>query len=117
MKLCDLHTHSIFSDGTYSPEELINEAVNIGLSSIALCDHNTVDGLPDFLNAANGKNIEAIAGSEFSVEYNGTELHLLALYIPKESFNKISVLMKKVNIRKEKSKVILLCFFYCNFFI
>ena len=46
---CDLHTHSNFSDGTYSPAQLIEEAARMGLAAIALTDHNTVSGLPDFL--------------------------------------------------------------------
>ena len=50
-KLCDLHTHSIFSDGTFTPEEIIDEAVKIGLSAVALCDHNTVDGIDAFEKA------------------------------------------------------------------
>ena len=51
MKLCDLHTHSVFSDGTDTPEEIVKAAVSLGLSAVALCDHNTVDGLPEFLAA------------------------------------------------------------------
>ena len=69
--LCDLHTHSVFSDGTYTPRELIAEAKRLGLV-IALTDHNTVDGLPDFLRAAEGKDIEIVLGNEFSADYNGT---------------------------------------------
>ena len=44
MKLCDLHTHSYFSDGTYSPTEIVREAEKIGLSAVALCDHLLDDG-------------------------------------------------------------------------
>lgn len=104
-KKCDLHTHSIFSDGTYTPEEIIDSAINLGLSAVALCDHNTIDGLSDFLSAAAEKDIDAIAGTEFSVDYNGTELHLLALFIPKSQFSKVSDLMKEVNSRKEQSNI------------
>ena len=71
---CDLHTHSYYSDGTYSPRELIDEAESLGLSAIALCDHNTVSGLPEFLEAAEGRDIEAIPAVEFSTDYKGTEL-------------------------------------------
>ncbi len=105
MKTCDLHTHSIYSDGTYTPKEIIDSAVNIGLSAVALCDHNTVDGLHDFLSAANNKNIQAIAGAEFSVDYNGTELHLLGLYIPENNFDKVTDLMNDVNRRKMQSNL------------
>lgn len=105
MKTCDLHTHSIYSDGTYTPKELIDSAIEIGLSAVALCDHNTADGLPDFLAAANNKNIKAIAGAEFSVDYNGTELHLLGLYIQENQFDKVTDLMNDVNDRKKQSNI------------
>lgn len=103
MKICDLHTHSTFSDGTYTPEQIICAAVEIGLSAVALCDHNTVDGLPRFLKAAKGKDIEAVTGAEFSVDYNGKELHLLALFIPESRFSEISDMMYDINMRKEES--------------
>ncbi len=108
MKTCDLHTHSIFSDGTYTPGEIIESAINTGLSAVALCDHNTVDGLPDFLKTAKEKNIEAVAGAEFSVDYNGVELHLLGLFISEKHFCKVSELMKEVNERKRQSNIALI---------
>lgn len=104
-KICDLHTHSVYSDGTYTPAEIIDEAVKLGLSAVALCDHNTVDGLYEFMSAADGKSIEAVAGAEFSVDYEGTELHLLGLYIPESSFSEISDMMTSVSLRKEKSNI------------
>ena len=103
MKLCDLHTHSIFSDGTYTPAQLIDAAIELNLSAIALTDHNTVDGLPSFLAAAQNKPIEAIPGAEFSVDYNGKELHLLGLYIPESQFSAVSLLMDIFMERKEQS--------------
>ena len=78
-QFCDLHTHSLFSDGTYTPAQLIDAAVEAGLAALALTDHNTVDGIADFLAAGEGKPIEVIPGIEFSVDYDGTELHLLGL--------------------------------------
>ena len=81
MRTCDLHTHSIYSDGTCTPRELVLMAEGLGLSAVALCDHNTADGLDELLSAAEGKNVEAVAGVELSTDYNGTELHLLALFI------------------------------------
>jgi predicted metal-dependent phosphoesterase TrpH len=79
--------------------------VEARLTAVALCDHNTVDGLPDFLAAAEGADIAAIAGAEFSVDYGGRELHLLGLFIPCESFSKVTDLMRDVNNRKEASNV------------
>lgn len=105
MKICDLHAHSVFSDGTYTPEEIIDASIECGLSAVALCDHNTVDGLERFILAAKGKNIEAVAGTEFSVDYNGTELHLLGLFIPESSFGRVASLMSDFNERKRKSNM------------
>lgn len=105
MMTCDLHTHSVFSDGTYTPTEIVDAAIRLGLSAVALCDHNTVDGLPEFLSAAEGKNIEAIAGAEFSVDYNGTELHLLGLFIPEVQFSRISRLMETTMELKQQSNL------------
>lgn len=103
MKTCDLHTHSVFSDGTFTPTELVCSAENIGLSALALCDHNTVDGLGEFLKAAESRNIEAVCGCEFSVTFEEKELHLLALFIEKRHFDKISQMMQKYNCSKEES--------------
>ena len=49
--MIDLHTHSTFSDGSCSPTELVQLAKNIGLSAIALTDHNTISGLEEFEKA------------------------------------------------------------------
>ena len=105
MKTCDLHTHSTFSDGTYTPDELINAAIAAKLSAVALCDHNTVDGLPRFLSAAEGKNIEAVPGAEFSVDLDGKELHLLGLFISPEYFSQISDLTALSHKLKEQSNI------------
>lgn len=105
MKICDLHTHSIYSDGTYTPNELIHSAIAIGLSAIALCDHNTIAGVDAFLKAAEGKNILAVPGIEFSTEYKGTELHILGLFIKPEHFDTVSKLVEEQDIRKEKSNI------------
>lgn len=99
----DLHVHSTYSDGTLSPEELIRLAEESGLKAIALCDHNTVAGLPRFLASAKGSSVEAIPGIEFSTDYRGKELHILALFVKECHYDAI---MEKVNsmlIQKEKS--------------
>ena len=86
---CDLHLHSYYSDGTESPEYLIREAKRLGLSYVALNDHNTVKGLDEFLALAEEQGIKAIPGIEFSVNYLGRELHLLAFGIDKKYFAEI----------------------------
>lgn len=104
-KICDLHTHSSFSDGTLTPTELVCEAVKAGISALALCDHNTIDGLPEFLVAARDRRIEVVSGAEFSVEYSGKELHLLALFVKPKYFSQITELMLDVKNRKEQSNL------------
>ena len=99
---CDLHTHSIYSDGTWTPDALIDGAIEAGLSAIALTDHNTVDGLPSFISAARGKDIEIVTGTEFSVDYKGKELHILGLFITPEHFDEVTEFMAIVHRRKEE---------------
>lgn len=102
---CDLHTHSVFSDGTYTPAQLLQEAQEKSLTAIALTDHNTVAGLPDFLAAADHYNVEAIAGVEFSTDYEGTELHILALYLKPAYFSQVTDWMAQYHRRKEQSNI------------
>ncbi len=103
--ICDLHAHSYFSDGTLSPTQLVEAAVSAGLSAIVLSDHNTVAGVPEFLKAAQGKPIEAVPGIEFSTEYQGTELHILALYIKPEAYKAVDAVVEAFLQRKEQSNI------------
>ena len=107
MIYCDLHTHSTFSDGTLTPTGIIELADKLGLAAVALTDHNNVDGLPEFIAAGKGKQVKTVAGAEFSVDYEGTELHLLGLYLPEGCFDRVSGLMEDVNRRKEESNLAL----------
>ena len=103
MKICDLHTHSVFSDGTWTPAQLLDEAERIGLSAIALTDHNTVAGLPDFLKAAEGKKVEAVPGIEFSTDYGHKDVHILGLFIRPEHYAPITEKLADVQRRKDES--------------
>ncbi len=100
---CDLHTHSTFSDGTCTPEELIDLAESIGLGAIALCDHNTIAGLPKFLAAAEGREVEAVPGIEFSTDYHGTELHILGLFIQPQHYDAITSVLEELVAAKDRS--------------
>ena len=102
-KTCDLHSHSVYSDGTLTPAELIDLAINSGLSALALTDHNTVTGLDDFVRSAEGKPLEIAPGVEFTTAYNGIELHILGLFIKSDSHKKINEYINKATILKEES--------------
>ncbi len=106
-KFCDLHTHSLYSDGTLEPAQLIREAEKAGLSAVALCDHNTVKGLRPFLEAGRESPVEAVPGIEFSTEYRGTELHILGLFVEPEHYAAVNALLKEALQRKEQSNIAL----------
>ena len=97
--------HSVFSDGTDTPERLIQKAGQQGLGAIALCDHNTVSGLPKFLEAARSSSVLAVPGVEFSTEYNGKELHILGLFIKEKYYGEIRELLAASEKRKEESNL------------
>ena len=81
MKFADLHLHTTFSDGTYTPEELVNRSRKAGLSAIAVVDHDTIDGLAPTIAAASGTDIEVLSGVELSAEYKTQEVHILGYLI------------------------------------
>ena len=75
--MIDLHCHSIFSDGTCTPEELVALAEQGGLSALALTDHDTTAGLDRFMTAGQTSAVETISGVELSAEFGRTPLHIL----------------------------------------
>jgi len=80
----DLHLHTIFSDGTSTPEELVTGARATGLTVIALTDHDTLDGLDRAHAAAGDEGPEVIGGVEFSCpsrNSGGEEAHLVGLFL------------------------------------
>jgi 3',5'-nucleoside bisphosphate phosphatase len=81
MKFADLHLHTKFSDGTFSPEELVLQAQKAGLSCIALTDHDTVEGCAGAAIAAAKVKMELIPGVELTAEHNDTELHVLGYFV------------------------------------
>lgn len=81
MKQVDLHVHSNKSDGSFTPKELVDYALDKRLCAFALTDHDTTDGLDEAISYAKDKPIEVVPGIEFSTEYEGRDIHVLGLYI------------------------------------
>ena len=79
--MIDLHTHTSASDGTLSPVELIALAKERGIEAIAVTDHDTIEGLPEALEAGKQLGIEVIPGMELSVEHSPGSMHILGLLI------------------------------------
>lgn len=99
----DLHLHSTHSDGTLPPAALIQRIKSAGLSAAALTDHNTVSGVPAFLEEAHRQGVTAVTGVELSTVRDGRELHLLGLFIPPEHLSDVTALTEDYLIRKEQS--------------
>lgn len=88
MGAVDLHVHSTKSDGTFSPKELVDYAIQKGLKAIALTDHDTVDGIDEILEYSKQLQSdmpEIIPGIELSTEYEGKDIHIVGLYIDHNS--------------------------------
>jgi len=79
--MIDLHLHSNFSDGTWSPDKVVMEAAKRGLKTIALTDHDSVGGIEIALRAAKQSGIELISAIELSTTHRGEETHFLGYFI------------------------------------
>lgn len=80
-KSADLHIHTYFSDGTSSPEEVVDDAVHEGLACIAITDHDTVEGVAPTRAAASRFGLEVISGIELSSDTNDKDIHILGYCI------------------------------------
>ncbi|MBT5028884.1 MAG: PHP domain-containing protein [Nitrospinaceae bacterium] len=85
MRKSEIHMHSIFSDGEFSPAELIGIAEKNEVSILSLTDHDTFDGIPEFLQSAEGTGITAFPGIEITVRFHEFNIHLLAYFKGYES--------------------------------
>jgi len=81
MKFADLHLHTLFSDGTFTPEELVERASKLGFAAIALTDHDTVEGCERAAAACAAAQMEFVPGTELTAEHEDTEVHILAYLV------------------------------------
>ncbi len=103
-KYIDLHTHSLKSDGSMTPAEVVREAKKAGLAAIALSDHDTVDGLPEAIAEGEKIGIEVIPAIEFSVQ-SKTETHILGYFIDYNNPDLKQMLREVVDLRIERNHV------------
>ena len=105
----DLHTHSTFSDGTFSPEELVKKAVEKGLTAFALTDHDAVGGIESAAAAVKEQNAPVlfVPGTELSVGYKDGDIHIVGLFIDYKNpaFTKISNLLVERRVERNKEMV------------
>lgn len=106
--LIDLHIHSTASDGSCSPSEVVRMAKEQGLEALALTDHDTLLGLEEAEEKAKELHIECIRGCELSTKYLDTDVHVLGLYIPKDSTllrelrQELDIFIERRNVRNKK---------------
>lgn len=79
MDTIDLHTHSTFSDGTFTPLQLVKYAEEKGLKAFALTDHDTTEGVKEAKSIET--NVEVISGVEISTRHDKKEIHIVGLYV------------------------------------
>ena len=77
----DLHMHTTYSDGAFSPTELVLKAKEVGLDVISITDHDSVNGLKEAMAVGKEIGIEVIPGLEISTDLDEKEIHLLAYFI------------------------------------
>ena len=106
-KICDLHCHSTFSDGTLTPTELVQLAEQEGLSALALTDHNTSRGLKEFMEAGKNSSVITVPGCEFTTEWNKKEIHIVGLFFKEETWAEIEDFLELQHMAKISSNHLL----------
>lgn len=81
----DLHVHTTYSDGTLSPSELVDRAIENSLKAVAITDHDVMDGNEEARLAAEGRGLEVIPGVEISLEFAGGGMHMLGYFVSADS--------------------------------
>jgi 3',5'-nucleoside bisphosphate phosphatase len=98
----DLHLHTYFSDGTYSPEELVAQAQRHALCAVALTDHDTVEGCAPTARACAAVGIEFISGTELTAEQAGNEIHILGYGMDLENPRLLAEIAKFQTVRQDR---------------
>ena len=101
MGFIDLHVHSNASDGTFSPSQVVELAKNAGLDAFALTDHDTTAGVPEALEKGRDLNIEVIPGIEVSSSFDGTEIHILGLFVNSDD-PVLAAMLEKMRISRDR---------------
>lgn len=77
----DLHVHTTFSDGLFTPDQVVTEAKRLGLAAVAITDHDSVDGIERAIATGRKLKVEVVPGAELSTNVSGVDVHLLAYLI------------------------------------
>lgn len=105
MKYCDLHNHTIYSDGSDTPYELCMLAKQKEISALAITDHNTINGIFEFEKCAKEMGLDYILGSELTTQHNGSEVHIIAMFINENNAHCIADFIERVQKIKRESNI------------
>ncbi|MEI3254968.1 MAG: PHP domain-containing protein [Candidatus Gastranaerophilaceae bacterium] len=109
----DLHIHTTYSDGVFSPEKIVDTAIDAGLDAIAITDHDNVLAYPIALNYAKkiadsgGKALEILPGVEINTIYKDIEIHILGYFMNRDDSDFQAMLKSQQKARIEQTEQIL----------
>ena len=106
-KVADLHVHTYLSDGTFSPERVVEYSKAKGLDAIAITDHDCCSGITPAIIAAKDLDLEIIPGVELTAELDEAEIHILGYFIDWQNDSFLRKLEKISKVRQERAKEIL----------
>ncbi|MCS7250080.1 MAG: PHP domain-containing protein [candidate division WOR-3 bacterium] len=106
-RYCDLHIHTIFSDGLYSPEEVVRKAKELGFSAIGIADHDAVAGIEEAMKIGEKLGIEIIPACEFSCVMEDKDIHILGYLLDYKNSTLKSFLKKVQDKRIERAEKII----------
>jgi predicted metal-dependent phosphoesterase TrpH len=107
MKRADLHIHTIFSDSSLSPQEVVDQAHDANIACIAITDHDTVGAIAAARGAAEASGIELITGIELSTELNGRDIHMLGYCFDEEDEEFIRLIDGILDMRAQRMIMII----------
>ena len=100
----DLHVHTSASDGLYTPSEIIEGSLKLGLQAIAITDHDTVDGYVEAARMVDAKVMEVVPGVELSSNFKGSDVHILGYYIDHQNPEFVKKILKFRQYRYERGE-------------
>ena len=105
--MVDLHIHTTASDGQYSPEQIVQKAHEKSISTIAITDHDTINGLPKAMEEGKKLGVNVVPGVELNISGFPGEFHLLGLGLKNPSKSLHEILQKVIENRNERNRKII----------
>lgn len=99
----DLHVHSTASDGTLAPSALVREAAGLGLTAIALSDHDSVAGVDEALAAGRASGVVVVPAVELSASADERDMHILGYRIAHHDERLAARLTEFRSMRRERA--------------